>query len=55
MARGEAAASEAAHRLAAEIGVDFLAVSFPKNAADIYMARQLMRAAGGHALIIAKI
>lgn len=42
-------------RLAAEIGVDFLAVSFPKNAADIYMARQLMRAAGGHALIIAKI
>jgi len=34
---------------------DFIAVSFPKNAADMYMARELMRAAGGHALMIAKI
>ena len=34
---------------------DFLAVSFPKNAADMYMARELSRAAGGKALIIAKI
>jgi pyruvate kinase len=42
-------------RTAAGIGVDFLAVSFPKSAADMYMARQLMRAAGGHALLIAKI
>jgi pyruvate kinase len=42
-------------RTAAEIGVDFLAVSFPKSAADMYMARQLMRAAGGKALLIAKI
>lgn len=34
---------------------DMLAVSFPKNAADLYMARELMRAAGGKAIIIAKI
>jgi pyruvate kinase len=34
---------------------DFVAVSFPKNAADMYMARELNRAAGGKALIIAKI
>ncbi len=34
---------------------DYIAVSFPKNAPDMYMARELMRAAGGHALMIAKI
>jgi pyruvate kinase len=42
-------------KTAAQIGVDFLAVSFPKSAADMYMARQLMLAAGGRALMIAKI
>ena len=42
-------------RTAARIGVDFLAVSFPKSAADMYMARQLMIASGGKALTIAKI
>ncbi len=42
-------------RTAAKINVDFLAVSFPKSAADMYMARQLMLASGGHALTIAKI
>lgn len=42
-------------RTAAQIGVDFVAVSFPRGAADMYMARQLMRAAGGRALMIAKI
>ena len=42
-------------RTAALIGVDFVAVSFPKSAADMYMARQLMRAAGSAALLIAKI
>jgi pyruvate kinase len=42
-------------RTAAKLGADFIAVSFPKSAADMYMARQLMRAAGGHALTIAKI
>ncbi len=42
-------------RTAATIKVDFLAVSFPKSSADLYMARQLLRAAGGDALVIAKI
>lgn len=42
-------------RTAAALGADFLAVSFPKSAADMYMARQLMAAAGGRALLIAKI
>ena len=34
---------------------DFLAVSFPKSSADMYMAGELMRAAGGRAMLIAKI
>ena len=42
-------------KTAAQIGVDFVAVSFPKSAADMYMARQLMRAAGSMAVLIAKI
>ena len=42
-------------RTAARIKVDFLAVSFPKSSADMYMARQLLRAAGGEAFLIAKI
>ena len=42
-------------KIAAQIGADFLAVSFPKSASDMYMARQLMLATGGHALTIAKI
>ncbi|MBK8744322.1 pyruvate kinase [Propionivibrio sp.] len=42
-------------KTAAQIGADFLAVSFPKGAPDMYMARQLMLACGGHALTIAKI
>ncbi|MBL8429128.1 MAG: pyruvate kinase [Dechloromonas sp.] len=42
-------------KTAALIGVDFVAVSFPKSAADMYMARQLLRAAGSTAVLIAKI
>ncbi|TSA18070.1 MAG: pyruvate kinase [Betaproteobacteria bacterium] len=42
-------------RTAALIKVDFLAVSFPKSSADMYMARQRLRAAGGEAFLIAKI
>ncbi|MFO1320859.1 MAG: pyruvate kinase [Burkholderiales bacterium] len=42
-------------RTAAAMKADFLAVSFPKSGADMYMARELMRAAGGKALLIAKI
>jgi len=42
-------------RTAAEMKVDYLAVSFPKSGADMYMARELLRAAGGQAMLIAKI
>ncbi|WP_303787283.1 pyruvate kinase [Azovibrio restrictus] len=42
-------------KTAAALEVDFVAVSFPKSAADMYMARQLLRAAGSHACLIAKI
>ena len=37
------------------IEADYIAISFPKNKEDMYMARQLLRAAGGKALLIAKI
>lgn len=40
---------------AARLNADYLAVSFPRNAADINNARALLKAAGGHAGIIAKI
>jgi pyruvate kinase len=42
-------------KTAVAIGADYLAVSFPKNKEDMYMARQLLRAAGGRARLIAKI
>jgi pyruvate kinase len=42
-------------RMAAKMHVDYVAVSFPKSGADMYMARELLRAAGGHAMLIAKI
>ncbi len=41
--------------LAAELDVDYLAVSFPRDAADIELARELLQQAGGHAAIMAKI
>jgi len=41
--------------LAAEIDVDFLAVSFPRCAEDIEYARKLMKETGGSAKIVAKI
>jgi pyruvate kinase len=40
---------------AAEIGVDYLAVSFPRDAEDVEEARRLLRAAGGRGLLVAKI
>ena len=40
---------------AVEIGVDFIAVSFPRSAEDMNEARQLMEAAGGRAALVAKI
>src|SRR3989442_2015595 len=42
-------------RTGVKIQADYLAVSFPKSGADMYMARELMRAAGGNAFLIAKI
>jgi pyruvate kinase len=42
-------------RVAAEMQVDYLAVSFPRNAEDIHQARELFRQAGGTGGIIAKI
>ena len=43
-------------RLAASFEADYLAVSFPRSAADIQEARELMEAAGGHKTgIVAKI
>ncbi len=42
-------------RTAAAFEADYLAISFPKNKEDMYMARELLRAAGGRAQVIAKI
>jgi pyruvate kinase len=42
-------------RTAAEITCDFVAVSFPKSGADMRQARELLRAAGSDALLVAKI
>ncbi|MDD5296118.1 MAG: pyruvate kinase [Rhodocyclaceae bacterium] len=42
-------------RTAAELKVDFIAVSFPKSGADMLMARNLARVAGSKAMLIAKI
>ena len=42
-------------RAAASLKVDYLAVSFPRDAADMNEARTLLRQAGGHALLVAKI
>ena len=53
-----AAISEKDHediKVAAEIGVDYLAVSFPREAKDIEMARKLLNDAGNDGGIIAKI
>ena len=42
-------------KVAAEIGVDYLAVSFAREAKDIDMARKLLKEAGNNGGIIAKI
>ena len=42
-------------KFAAEMAMDFLAVSFVRNADDVNEARELFNAAGGHGLIVAKI
>ncbi len=42
-------------RIAARMQADYVAVSFPRSAEDIEEARELLRAAGGNAGIVAKI
>lgn len=40
---------------AAELGADYVAISFPRSGADVEVARRLVQEAGGHAHIVAKI
>jgi len=40
---------------AVALDADYVAISFPRSGADVEYARQLVRAAGGHAGIIAKV
>jgi pyruvate kinase len=42
-------------RFAAEAGIDYIAVSFARDAEDIQQARELMKKAGGDARMVAKI
>ncbi|HMN45327.1 MAG TPA: pyruvate kinase [Povalibacter sp.] len=42
-------------KLAAELGVDYLAVSFARDGSDMDEARQLLRKEGGHGQLVAKI
>jgi pyruvate kinase len=42
-------------RTAAQLDVDYLAVSFPRTAADVEQARKLITAAGSQARVLAKI
>ena len=42
-------------RAAIDLEVDYIAISFPRNAADMHEARALLQAAGGKAGLIAKI
>jgi pyruvate kinase len=41
--------------VAAKLRVDYLGISFPRDAADMDEARALVKKSGGHALLIAKI
>ncbi len=40
---------------AVKLGADYIAISFPRDADDVHEARELVKAAGGNAGIIAKI
>ena len=42
-------------KVAAEMGADYVAISFPRSAEDIEEARKLLRDAGGHGGVVAKI
>lgn len=52
---GLSEADAASIERAAEWQVDYLAVSFPRSADDINHAREMLRAAGGQAALVAKI
>jgi len=42
-------------KTAAALKADYIAVSFPRDASDMLLARRLMQAAGGKSLLVAKI
>lgn len=42
-------------KTAAALKADYIAVSFPRDAADMQLARKLMREAGGKSLLVAKV
>ena len=42
-------------KTAAALEADYISISFPRSGADVQLARDLVRAAGGHASIVAKI
>ncbi len=42
-------------KTAAALQADYMAISFPRSAADVQLARDLLRAAGGHGGIVSKI
>lgn len=42
-------------KIAALVNADYVAISFPRNASDVKLARTLLREAGGHGGIVAKI
>ncbi len=42
-------------KTACAIGVDYIAISFPRDGADMEYARRLVREAGGHAGLVAKV
>lgn len=42
-------------KTAVEIGVDYLAVSFPRSAEDMHLTRRLVKEAGGDIALVAKI
>jgi pyruvate kinase len=42
-------------KVAAAIQADYVAISFPRNSGDVKLAKTLLREAGGHGAIIAKI
>jgi len=42
-------------KIAAALGADYIAISFPRSGTDVELARSLVEEAGGHAHIVAKI